>query len=147
MKVRRAELDDIGNLVELLKVMGDESPVYSKFKPDYARQYRVFMRMILSPETIVLITEDKTGMFIGHIEDALWFDGTYAWEDILFVLPEFRKSSRAVTLMKAFEEWAKENKTVEMRLGLTTEVEVESTFDFFERLGYTPSGAFFRKET
>jgi GNAT superfamily N-acetyltransferase len=145
MNVRRADISDIGSLIEILKVMGEESPVYNRFVPDYPKQYRTLLNLLMSPDALVLMLDDKTGLLIGHMEDTMWFEGSYGWEDIIFVLPAFRKTARASALVKAFEDWARERSAIEIRLGLTTEVEVESSFNFFERLGYTPSGAFFRK--
>ena len=145
MQARRATLEDIGTLIGLGKEMIEESPVYNQMTPDYQKQYRVFLGFILNPEALVLILEDGSGFFVGHVEDTLWFTETYAWEDLLFVQKDKRRSNRGVVLMKGFEDWAKEKQTAEIRIGFTTEVDVTNTITLFEQLGYSTCGAFFRK--
>jgi GNAT superfamily N-acetyltransferase len=146
MNARVATLDDLETIIKLLKIMGLESPIYRRFTPDDEKIVKVLTSFIQSPSALVLVLDDETGFFIGHIETTLWFVEKFAWEDLLFVLPEKRGTKRAYVLMNAFEEWAMKQNIAEIRLGIGTGVEEQNTAIFFRKLGYLPSGSLFMKE-
>lgn len=146
MNVRKAQPEDIGTLIEMLLLMQEESPVYSVYTPAYQKAYRSLLVLMLNPDALILMLDDGSGMFIAKVEQSLWFEESVAWEEILFVKKELRGTSRAVAMIKEYEKWAKEKGAVEARLVLSTEVSVEKTFDFYERMGFKPVGGFFSKE-
>lgn len=146
MKARKAQPEDIGTLIELLLLMREESPVYRPFTPEFGKAYKTLLTFILNPDVLVLILDDASGMFIGKVEPSLWFEESVAWEEILFVKKELRGNGGAQDMVEVFEHWAKERGVAETCLVLNTEVTFEKTFNFYERLGYKPSGAIFHKE-
>jgi GNAT superfamily N-acetyltransferase len=145
MKVRRADLGDVGGLVELGRLMCEESPVFSKYTPDWKKQYKTFGEMVLHPGYLVLVADDMSAMLIAHASEMLWFTDKIVVEDLFFVKREFRGTSRAVKLLMELTAWAKEQGAVEIQIGISTEVNVERTIGFYEKMGFRVSGAMMKK--
>lgn len=134
--VRKAELSDIPMLMSLGQQMIQESPVFKQLTPDLDKQKLVLEKAVISAQVCVYILEDLTGFFIGHLESYPWFKETYACEDVFFVLPEYRGTTRAVRLLKAFESWCTTQKITHIKIGISTNVELERTKKFYRGMGF-----------
>ena len=145
MKIRRADLGDVGGLVAMGVALCEESPVFSRYKPDYMKQYRVFAHMVLSDAYLVLVADDMTAMLVAHVEQLLWFQDRVVCDDMVFVKKEFRGTSRAVRLMRELLRWSSEQGVKEVRVGISTGIDVGSSIGFYEKLGFQTSGALLRK--
>lgn len=145
VSIRPARLEDIPHLITLGCEMCKESPVFSKYTPDFGRQGKVFKHMIESEESLVLIASDLSAMFVGHINQLLWHKETIAVEDVLFVSECFRKSRRAKLLVDGFVEWAKGKCVFEIRVGISTMVDVDRTIKFYNKYGFETFCTLMRK--
>ncbi len=61
------------------------------------------------------------------------------------VLPEARMGGYAVRLLRAFEQWAKNRKVIEISLGVNSGVDLDTTGRFFQKMGYLKVGENFVK--
>ena len=143
--IREATIDDIPDLIRMGIVMCQESPTFSRYKPDYKRQYAMFLDFITDDDGLVLIAEDATAMFVGHVDQMLWFEDVVASEELLFVMPEQRKTARGVRMVEMFEAWAREKGANEVHVGIMVKHHVAETTRFYERLGYEYRGTLFEK--
>lgn len=140
MSVRKATLEDVPAILEMGVSMTKESSVLSKFTPNYRKQYQVITRAIENPQCCVLICEDGHGMFIGHVDEEVWYDNIYAQEDLLFVPEQHRRSRRAKDLIDGFEKWVGTIKAAgvpvrEIRFGTSINVNPELVVKFYEKRG------------
>ncbi|MGH6626664.1 MAG: GNAT family N-acetyltransferase [Burkholderiaceae bacterium] len=61
------------------------------------------------------------------------------------VLPEKRMGGYGVRLLKAFEQWCKNRKVVEINLGINSLTEMDSVAGFVRKMGFTKVGENFVK--
>lgn len=69
-----------------------------------------------------------------------------ACELLLYVLPEKRKTSAALRLIKAWESLARGRGAKAMSVGSSTGYRTETVMKLYERQGYAPSGVSMRKD-
>ena len=87
------------------------------------------------------IGDNKIVGFIAAVKSTYFFSTKPKINDIgFYVLPKYRGSSSAVKLIKALENWAKENNISDIAIGQTTAVDMEKTQQFYNRLGYKTVG-------
>ena len=94
-------------------------------------------------EGIIYVAEKDNKLigFIAGMVQPYFFSQRKRVTDMgFFVQPEHRGSSAAIKLIKALENWAKENNVVDVCLGQTTAVKLEETQKFYTRLGYKTVG-------
>jgi GNAT superfamily N-acetyltransferase len=81
-------------------------------------------------------TGRSSGMILGWLATKPWSLQKYVADLALFVYPERRCSSVAMSLIKAWENWACASGAVESRLGISTGTHADRTRRFYEHLGY-----------
>ena len=90
---------------------------------------------------LVSIGDNKIVGFIAGVKSTYFFSTKPKISDIgFYVLPKYRGSSSAVKLIKALENWAKENNILDIAIGQTTAVNMEKTQQFYNKLGYETVG-------
>ena len=144
--IRLATLDDIGTLMALGVLMAHEAPVYSGYIPDHAKQRINLESMISHHDAVAFMAIDGSGMLLAHIDELPWFDMRVAFEDVLFVKKESRRSGCAIALICAFEAWAKNKNVTETRLGASSGIQHGKTVELFAKMGYSIIGTTLRKE-
>ena len=142
-KVRRAVGADFPTMVTMGQDMRDESPRFSRlgYSPD--RCLELLAGLSVSPQGLVLVAEQDgviVGMLLGLASRHFFSDDITASELVVYVAPEARGGSAAVKLIRQFEAWAVEQGAADIVLGVSTEVHADRTAQFYERLGYAPSG-------
>lgn len=146
MSVRPALLADVPAIVDLGAALHVSSD-YSRFAFDRAK-VEVLMRALIAGAGVIFLAEDK-GRPIGGIAGGVapfWFGSDlHGFDYSFFVLPEFRHGSTALRLLACLEAWCRARGAIEMRIGITTGIEVEGTSRFYEWCGYTRNGALFTK--
>lgn len=91
--------------------------------------------------TFLAIRENKIIGFLAAVKSTYFFSTRKKISDIgFYVLPDFRGTSAAIKLIKALENWAKENGITDISIGQTTAVEMEKTQQFYNKLGYKTVG-------
>ena len=145
--IRVATLDDIERIVEIGKVMHQESAY--KDLPFDAEKVSHLMAGLIDGAGVVFVAERAghiIGGFAGGISEFWFCTSLHAFDFGLFILPEHRGGSAAIRLLAAFEHWAKDSGAVWCDVGITTGVHLEQSTRLYEKLGYNQSGILFRKE-
>src|SRR5690606_34800541 len=91
---------------------------------------------------IFLVEHDEQiiGGFVGRIGGD-WFNNTkIAFDDCLYVKPEFRKSRAAHMLIQAFIRWAQLMGASRIQCGTTTGVESNACIRLYKHFGFTEYG-------
>ncbi|MDE3022485.1 MAG: GNAT family N-acetyltransferase [Pseudomonadota bacterium] len=86
------------------------------------------------------------GFFLGQIATEYFTNRPIANDLGMYVSPERRGSPIFFKMLKAFEQWAKDNKAVKSVLYHSTGINTEQSKEMFPRLGYTHYGHIFDKE-
>ena len=80
--------------------------------------------------------QNPVGTLIGAL-DTDWRTGQkLAYEQGLYVLPEYRKSGAASDLIETFKVWADMNKADRIQVGTITGIYAERTVKLYESLGF-----------
>ena len=95
---------------------------------------------------IGLKDDKKAGFLIGQIGEYRFMNKLIARENELCVLPEFRGSMVAITLMKKFIEWAKTMKADEVLFEPSTNGDINKFDAMAKRLGMTVTSKTYRKK-
>ncbi|WP_180138985.1 GNAT family N-acetyltransferase [Acinetobacter sp. YH12043] len=139
MLVRPATLEDLDTLVYWGKRLTDESPRFKKQGFDEKRARNVFAYLIDKHGSIMIVMDEyqnPVGTLIGAL-DTDWRTGQkLAYEQGLYVLPEYRKSGAASDLIETFKVWADMNKADRIQVGTITGIYAERTVKLYESLGF-----------
>lgn len=142
MRLRVATLSDVPAMVALGGEFIKEAPNY-KSRPYIAENAaKHFTNLIKGGGAIFLIEHDEQiiGGFVGRIGGD-WFNNTkIAFDDCLYVKPEFRKSRAAYMLIQAFISWARLMGASRIQCGTTTGVESDSCIRLYKHFGFTEYG-------
>nr|WP_246295006.1 GNAT family N-acetyltransferase [Schlegelella koreensis] len=90
--------------------------------------------------------EQIVGGIAGGVTEHWFGHSLHGYDVSFFVDPAHRHGITAARLLGCFEQWCKARGAVEVRLGITTGLDVEATSRFYESQGYARSGALFTKE-
>lgn len=142
MELRPATLIDVPELVELGHTFIQEAPNY-KNRPYIAENASMhFTNLIKGGGAIFLVEhqEQIIGGFVGRIGGD-WFNNIkIAFDDVLYVKPEFRKSRAAYMLIQAFIRWAQLMGASRIQCGTTTGVESAACIRLYKHFGFTEYG-------
>jgi hypothetical protein len=134
--VRKAELDDVFDVLVLCNAFCKESPrQYGKF--NNKKTQANLEGAITSDNTEIFVLEkdgEIVGMLAGLITAHLFSDVTMATELAMFITKEHRGGMAFARLIKAYEAWAIENQTDIICMSDITEIQdLEKAYN---RLGY-----------
>lgn len=147
MIIRPATLGDIPWLLEAGSLAQQEAPSYASLPSDPTAQYKRLVSILQFPNAVCIrVVDDQTGFICGALEPTVWFEATYAVQNLLWVTPAKRGSSRAWRLVAAFEEWARERGALRVLNGVSSGLEEERTSRFYRKMGYSSAGPTFSKE-
>jgi ribosomal protein S18 acetylase RimI-like enzyme len=141
MLIRKAKQSDTERLTVLANRMVKNTPFTAISKERIEKVLTV-------PTAVVFVAESKeiVGFICGMIHDQFFTQQKFASDLALYVDESHRGSSAALRLIKNFEIWAKENKAEKVWLGQSVGQNIESTTDFYKRLGYKVVGVNTYKE-
>ena len=150
MPIRFATLQDIPALVD----GGRRMHAHTRFKTlDYEapRVAQTFQQLIENGQNkyVFMVAQDTSGVIVGaliavleqHIFSAQLTASVMHYD----VLPEKRMGGYGVRLLKAFEQWCKNRKVVEINLGINSLTEMDSVGRFVRKMGYSKTGENFVK--
>lgn len=80
------------------------------------------------------------GALTGLVEQQIFSDAWTASVMHYDVLPEARMGGYGVRLLKAFEQWAKNRKVIEITLGVNSGVGTQGVGVFIQKMGYSKVG-------
>ena len=145
MPIRFALPADIPALVEL----GARMHALTRFKTqEYDRQKvaQTLADLVSSTKNkyVLFVAESAKGQvagtLVGVLEQQIFSDALVASVMHFDVLPEFRMGGYGLRLIKAFEQWAKNRKVIELQFGVNSGVDMDRIGKFAVRLGYQKVG-------
>jgi L-amino acid N-acyltransferase YncA len=111
----------------------------TKFYADYA---------ITDDQLNVFVAEQNgklIGYLVGNLEHYLFCRGLSASQEVIYVLPEYRKTRASFLLLQHFTSWAEDNGVLETYVGIANGIDMERKKKFFERKGFEVVGYYLRK--
>jgi GNAT superfamily N-acetyltransferase len=146
--VRPLGADDIDRLVELGERMHGEGAF--SFLPFEREKVRRFAARYASPapDRLGLAAEIDgriVGMFAGNLSEYFFCREKIACDLLLYIEPEFRGTSAAGRLVRAFRAWAIERGAREVCLGTSNQVQEAATGRFYEVLGFKRAGGIYKE--
>jgi len=145
--IRPAKNSDIPAILTLGERLHQES-VYAHISFDRVK-VRALMESLIAGGGVVFVTE-KDGVIVGGLAGGItthWFsEEKIAFDYSFFVAPEHRQGITAFRLLKAFSEWARIKGATEIRMGITTGINVEGTARFYRAAGFSDAGILLCKE-
>lgn len=152
-QIRFAETKDIPALVE----GGSRMHAMTRFRHqpfDAQRMTNAFAELIHRGQGkyVFFVAENSRGQvvgaLIGVLEHQIFSSALTASVMHIDVLPEARMGGYGVRLLKAFEQWAKNRRAIEINFGINSvddDAELVRLTRFARRLGYQMVGANFSK--
>lgn len=143
MRIGIADIKDLGTLIDFGKRLTNESEKFKLQGFDEDRAVQFFTGLILNFESIFLVYDEfdnPIGTLIALI-DVDWRTGQrVAFEQGVYILPEYRSSGAGSLLVQHYIEWAKENNADRIQIGTMTGIHVDKTVGLYESLGFELSG-------
>lgn len=143
MFVRTAEIKDLGTLVDFGKRLTQESEKFRNQGFDEDRACQFFANLINKCDSIFLVCDEYNnpiGSLIGLI-DRDWRTGQrVAFEQGVYVLPEYRSTGAGSDLVNTYIEWAKLHNVDRIQIGTITGIHADKTVRLYESLGFEQSG-------
>lgn len=136
---------DTHNIVEMLRVLREESPAYNYVEDDPV-WVAGNLEPLLERDAIVGVIEPERGFMIGAVYNTWYSKRIEAAEQLLYVHPDHRGGLLAVRLIKAFEALARSAGATYLHVGATTDMAEDRTRELYMRLGYEPKGQSLRKK-
>ena len=145
--IRVATHEDVPRLVELGRLLHDSSS-YAHLGYDEDKVAQQCMRLMDSDGIVFVAVKDGqiVGFFGGSIAEQWFSRDKVAFDFSFFVHPDHRHGITAVKLIQAFTMWAKDQGATQIRMGITTDVNVEGTTRLYKALGFQDAGVLFSKE-
>lgn len=149
MHVRAATLKDIETLVDFGKRLTKESPFFSKqgFSESGARE---LFELLIRCYGSIFIASDEYSNPVGAVIGAInsdWRTGhKIAFEQGVYVLPEYRRSNAAKSLINAFTGWSKLQNADRIQLGTMSGIQADKVVKLYESLGFELCGYVLEKE-
>ena len=132
-------------IVELLRLLRQESPAYNYVEDDPAWVYDNLYAMLEAGQLIGVIVPER-GFMIGTVSHTWYSKQLEATEQLLYIDPDARGGMLAVRLIRAFESLARERGAMHLHVGATTRMAEDRTRELYIRLGYEPTGQSLRKK-
>lgn len=143
MSVREASPDDINILIKMMLDMREESPALKDVPVNIWRTAEN-MKAMFAAGTFIGVVDNK-GCMLGFVGPN-WYSSTVeAFEQMLYVSPEYRNGYSAFRLITAFEKLAQSKGAVSIHVGSSTGIKDEKTAKLYENLGYERSGISLKK--
>lgn len=144
--VREANLDDVFDLLVLLREFSREAPDQHKWDKD--KTEATLLAAIQSPNYCVFVIEGEDGTLhgtlLGTLTEPFLSRKRTAVELAWFVSKEFRGRPASLKLVSAYEDWAKRNGA-----GAVVMADLTGLTDLgrlYKRLGYAPVESSYYKD-
>lgn len=141
MKLRVATVQDIPTLVEFGKSFIQESPNYQA-RPYDNNKVAEHFRSLLTLGALFVVEQNAVicGGFAGGVGGD-WFNGQkIAFDYVMYVKPEYRKTRAAYLLIDAFVRWAMIIGVDRIQCGTTTDVESKGCIRLYKHFGFKEYG-------
>jgi len=142
MELRPATLNDVPELVKLGYAFIQEAPNYQSRPYIAEKAAEHFARLIRGGGAVLLVEHENqiAGGIVGRVGGDWFNDAKIAFDDVLYVKPEFRKTRAAYMLIQAFIRWAQLMCASRIQCGTTTGVEYAACIRLYKHFGFTEYG-------
>lgn len=150
IKIRQATLLDLLTFAPLAHRYADEASKHDNFPVDIEHTMQNAAITVQREDGCLLLAFDNdepVGLMWGWCHPLPWSKSKLAFDTILYVVPEKRKTSVGYKLMKAWESWSESKGAVEVQISIASGIHEEESCKFYEKLGYSYVGCQFRKQT
>lgn len=141
MKIRVATINDIPTLVQFGHAFMQESPHYQQRSYDLKKAEKHFKKVLV---TGALFIAEQNGVICGGFAGGTgkdWFNNEkIAFDYVMYVKPEYRKTRAAYLLVQAFLNWAQIIGADRVQCGTTTGVESRGCIRLYEHFGLSEYG-------
>lgn len=149
ISVRQATLLDLLVFAPLAGRYAEEAKKHDNYPLDIEHTIANAGRTVISEDGCLLLAyldNEPVGLLWAHCHSLPWSKSKLAFDTILYVVPEHRKSRAGYKLMKHYEVWSKGRGAVECQISIASGITEEATINFYNRLGYYLVGSQYRKE-
>lgn len=148
MIIRPVRKEDTEQVIDMGARMHEES-AYAFLPFDRGKVRSLILSYLENPKTHCgLVAEEShklIGMLGGYVSPYFFCSELVACDMVLFVDQDFRGSSAAPRLIRAFRQWALKRGARELCLGISTNINTERTGKFYERMGLSFVGALYKQ--
>lgn len=135
---------DVAYVVRCLQDMRKEIAACAEVEDNYDYVFENLLAMQASDSFIGLIGGERQGFIIGIVTPT-WYDQRIkAYEQLLYVAPEYRKSSLGSRLITKFCKVAKDRGAVEVIAGTSLGFKTNAVAALYKRKGFAYFGESFK---
>tara|TARA_B110000014_G_scaffold243522_1_gene213942 strand:- start:165 stop:614 length:450 start_codon:yes stop_codon:yes gene_type:complete len=148
--IRFIEESDIKNVVALGKKLHEESPIFSGNKWNELKAIQMAERIISNDREcgILAFSEGKlVGMILGFIDTHYFSDDEFLSEYFVYVEQSKRGSKLGISLLQAWINWGRINGIEETWMQYSTNINLEKTDKFFQKIGFNKIGYIYKRGT
>lgn len=148
MIVRPPESADWPQVLRLAGDMHHETD-FRRYRFSVEKVEKLYDALLADRENFFAVVAEHQDQLVGFMgafvcEHFFSYD-RYASEMLFYVSPEWRGSSAALRMVRAFEAWGETKDVLDLMTGVSSGVAVDRTSRFYEKLGYTAKIPTFRK--
>jgi len=142
MQVRPATLKDMPSLLAMARQFILEAPNYSGRELN-ENALEANLTAVIQGQGAIFVTEHKDvltgGIVCLTIKD--WFNNQIiAFEQVFYVVPEYRSTQSALLLIDSFVSWAKHMNAGRVQCGTTTGINTDGCVRLYKHFGFNEYG-------
>ena len=142
MQVRPATLKDMPSLLAMARQFILEAPNYSGRELD-ENALEENLTAVIQGQGAIFVTEHKDALTGGIVclTTKDWFNNQIiAFEQVFYVVPEYRSTQSALLLIDSFVGWSKHMNAKRVQCGTTTGISTDGCVRLYRHFGFTEYG-------
>lgn len=142
MQVRPATLKDMPSLLAMARQFILEAPNYSGRELD-ENALEENLTAVIQGQGAIFVTEHNDALTGGIVclTTKDWFNNQIiAFEQVFYVVPEYRSTQSALLLIDSFVGWSKHMNAKRVQCGTTTGISTDGCVRLYRHFGFTEYG-------
>lgn len=142
MQVRPATLKDMPSLLAMAQQFILEAPNYSGRELN-ENALEANLTAVIQGQGAIFVTEHKDVLTGGIVclTTKDWFNNQIiAFEQVFYVVPEYRSTQSALLLIDSFVSWSKHMNAKRVQCGTTTGISTDGCVRLYRHFGFTEYG-------
>ena len=142
MQVRTATLKDMPSLLAMARQFILEAPNYSGRELN-ENALEANLTAVIQGQGAIFVTEHKDALTGGIVclTTKDWFNNQIiAFEQVFYVVPEYRSTQSALLLIDSFVSWSKHMNAKRVQCGTTTGISTDGCVRLYRHFGFTEYG-------
>lgn len=142
MQVRPATLKDMPSLLAMARQFILEAPNYSGRELN-ENALEANLTAVIQGQGAIFVTEHKDVLTGGIVclTTKDWFNNQIiAFEQVFYVVPEYRSTQSALLLIDSFVGWSKHMNAKRVQCGTTTGISTDGCVRLYRHFGFTEYG-------